>query len=100
MTNNSKNENKQDLFGLLTNEIASKLAIQLQNTKGLFQEPLKQQQEDTFLNTYEACEFLRITEPTLRKYVKAGRIQRYKRGERGNFYKKSDLIKFLENGSK
>jgi excisionase family DNA binding protein len=100
MTNNEKKENKQDLFGLLTNEIASKVAIQLQNSKGLFQEPLQQQQEDIFLNTEEACNFLRITEPTLRKYVNAGRIKKYKRGERGNFYKKSDLIKFLENGSK
>ena len=100
MTNNSKNENEQDLFGLLTNEIASKLAIQLQNTKGFIERPLDQEQEDIFLNTFEACEFLRITEPTLRKYVKAGRIKRYKRGERGNFYKKSNLIKFLENGSK
>tara|TARA_B110000305_G_C19434975_1_gene638379 strand:+ start:285 stop:587 length:303 start_codon:yes stop_codon:yes gene_type:complete len=100
MTNNSKNENRQDLFELLTDEIASKLAVQLQNTKGLYQEPLDQEPEDSFLNTYEACEFLRITEPTLRKYVKAGRIKKYVKGERGNIYKKSDLIKFLENGSK
>ena len=100
MTNNSKNENRQDLFELLTDEIASKLAVQLQNTKGLYKEPLDQEPEDSFLNTYEACEFLRITEPTLRKYVKAGRIKKYVKGERGNIYKKSDLIKFLENGSK
>lgn len=100
MNNNSNKENKQDLFGLLTNEIASKVAIQLQNAKGLFQQPLKQEQEDIFLNTEEACNFLRITEPTLRKYVRAGRIQKYVRGERGNFYKKSGLIKFLDNVSK
>jgi hypothetical protein len=96
MNENSKKENKQDLFELLTNEIALKV-VAIQSSQGLFQASLKQEEQDAFLNTEEACEFLRITEPTLRKYVRAGLIQKFVRGQRGNFYKKSILIKFLEN---
>jgi hypothetical protein len=41
-----------------------------------------------------------MTKQTLAKYVRAGRIKKYVKGQRGNLYKKSDLIKFIENGVK
>lgn len=99
MNNDSKKEKNQDFLDILSNEIALKV-IAFQNSQTQVQEPLKEDKEDIFLNTEEACNFLRITEPTLRKYVRAGRIKKFIRGQRGNFYKKSGLINFLENENK
>lgn len=97
MNENSKKENKIDLFQLLADELAPRI-VAIQNS--FIQLPVKENEQEIFFNTGEACEFLRITEPTLRKYVRAGRIQKFVRGQRGNFYKKSSLIKFLENVQK
>ena len=97
MINDSKKEKKEDFIEILSTEIALKV-IAIQNSN--YQTPLKEEEQDTFFNTEEACVFLRVTEPTLRKYVNAGRIKKHVRGQRGNFYKKSSLINFLENVQK
>jgi len=44
------------------------------------------------LNTYEACQVLGVSEPTLRKMLKSGEIPYHKKGERGRFFYKSELI--------
>lgn len=101
MKNHDENEQNGSSKNPLLKLIAKEILNELKELKEpLFESKTPPKDEVQFLNTEEACDFLRITEPTLRKYVKAGRIQKYVRGQRGNFYKNIELIKFLENGSK
>ena len=93
-------ENTQDVFETISNSIANKVIEKFSEFKQQEKDEQAKAPEDIFLNTKEACKFIKLTPVTLKKYVKAGRIKRYIKGERGNIYKKSDLIKFLENGSK
>lgn len=78
-----------------TEEVARKVAEKL-NLKS-DQEPQDQEQ---FLTTQEAMEFLKISSPvTLKSYVDKGFIPKpARRGGRQLFYKKSDLEKFLSYG--
>lgn len=56
-----------------------------------------QMNNETYLNTSEACERLGITRETLNNYVNAGRIKRYKQGiKRTSYYKEVDVNKLLE----
>ncbi|OYU53819.1 MAG: hypothetical protein CFE25_17140 [Chitinophagaceae bacterium BSSC1] len=45
-----------------------------------------------YFNGLEACDFLRCSHPTLRGYVKNGRIQKHKLGSK-NLFLESDLQK-------
>lgn len=78
-----------------TEEVARKVAEKLNLTT--VQDNSGQEE---FLTTQEAMEFLKIHSPvTLKSYVTKGFIPKpAKRGGRQLFYKKSDLINFLENG--
>ena len=44
------------------------------------------------LNTYEACQVLGVSEPTLRKMVRNGEVPYHKSGQRKKFFYKSELI--------
>ena len=107
MKRTSNKENKQDLFeqfyssiGALSNLISDEVIQKLKHLDVPKEDQEKSSLESVFLDTDQACDFLKTTEPTLRKYVKAGRIKKYVKGQRGNLYKRSDLIKFIEDGSK
>lgn len=78
-----------------TEEVAKKVAEKLNLTT--VQDFNEQEQ---FFTTQEAMEFLKIGSPvTLKSYVAKGFIPKpAKRGGRQLFYKKSDLVKFLEHG--
>ena len=112
MKTTKNQENKQDLFevftssigaisNLISDEVINKLkTLDLAKDNDL-NEHGKKALEHEFLDTKEACKFLRRTKQSLRKYVRAGRIKKYVKGERRNLYKRSDLIKFIEeNGNK
>ena len=94
------NENEQDLFEVISSSIAEKVIQKFNEVKQLEETQKAKDPEDIFLNTKEACKFIQVVPVTLKKYVKAGLIPKRVKGERGNIYKKSDLIKFLENGIK
>lgn len=56
-------------------------------------------QEEEYLTTEEALEFLKMSSGTLTKRVKAGMIPRY--GDPRNYrFKKSDLVNYLSNESR
>lgn len=78
-----------------TEEVARKVAEKLNLTT-----VQDQNEEEQFFTTQEAMEFLKIHSPvTLKSYVTKGYIPKpAKRGGRQLFYKKSDLVKFLNNG--
>ena len=100
MKTNKNQENTTDVFETFSNSIANKVIEKIQELKEQEKNEKAKAPEDTFLNTQEACNFIKTTPQTLTNYVKAGLIKKYVRGGRGNFYKKSNLINFLENGVK
>ena len=55
------------------------------------------QSQDSVLNTYEACGYLRICRPTLMKYIHTGRIRAVKAGK-GYRFLQSELYRFLKGG--
>ena len=111
MKTNKNKENKQDLFevftssiGAISNLISDDVINKLKNLELSKDNELNKSKENSlesvFLDTKQACNFLSMTKQTLAQYVRAGRIKKYVKGQRGNLYKKSDLIKFIENGVK
>lgn len=47
---------------------------------------------ETYLNTEEACEFLGVTRQTINRLVREGRLQQYKQGlYRTVYYKQTEL---------
>lgn len=98
--NTTKNQQNTDVFETISNSIANKVIEKIQELKEQEKDEKAKAPEDIFLNTKEASNFLSMTKQTLAKYVRAGRIKKYVKGQRGNLYKKSDLIKFIENGVK
>lgn len=78
-----------------TEEVAQKVAEKLNLN------PIQDHSErEEYFTTQQAMDFLQIKSAvTLRDYVKKGFIPRpVQRGGRQLFYKKSDLVKFLEHG--
>ncbi len=51
--------------------------------------------KDELFSVEDASKFLKITEPTLTKYAKDGKIDSYCVGDRRVVYKKSELLDFL-----
>lgn len=100
MKTTKNQENTPDVFETISNSIANKVIERIQEFKQQEKDEKAKAPEDIFLNTKEASNFLSMTKQTLAKYVRAGRIKKYVKGQRGNLYKKSDLIKFIENGVK
>ena len=98
--NTTKDQQNTDVFETISNSIANKVIEKIQEFKQQEKDEKAKAPEDIFLNTEEASNFLSMTKQTLAKYVRAGRIKKYVKGQRGNLYKKSDLIKFIENGVK
>ena len=98
--NTIKDQQNTDVFETISNSIANKVIEKIQEFKQQEKDEKEKAPEDIFLNTKEASNFLSMTKQTLAKYVRAGRIKKYVKGQRGNLYKKSDLIKFIENGVK
>ena len=111
MQHGNNKENEQDLFevftssigaisNLISDEVINKLkSLDLANANEL-NKSKENSLESVFLDNKQACNFLSMTKQTLRKYVNAGRIKKYVKGERGNLYKRSDLIKFIEENGK
>jgi len=91
------NINVDELLNHLTEAIAVKVSERIQ-----FIPPTNQKEtdQDEYLDTIQALEFIKVkTRVTLDKYVLEGRIEKpIKRGGRKNYYKKSSLLKFLQNG--
>jgi hypothetical protein len=50
-----------------------------------------QKDGETYLDTSEACQHSGVSRETLNNWVKAGRINRYKRVGRTSYYKESEL---------
>ncbi len=101
MQNQNENEQNGSSKNPLLKLIAKEILNELKELKEpLFESKTPQKDEVQFLNNKEACAFLGRTPQCLARYVKAGKIPKFVKGGRGNMYKKADLIKFLENGSK
>lgn len=101
-----KNQNENEQNGSSKNPLLKLIAKEILNELKELKDPLFQgnaapkEELTLFLNNKEACAFLGRTPQCLARYVKAGKIPKFVKGGRGNMYKKADLIKFLENGSK
>jgi excisionase family DNA binding protein len=58
--------------------------------------PIIEEQEEKLLTTNEACEFLRISKPTLHRWKKEGIVPHVRFGSNIR-YKESDLMNLLKN---
>lgn len=57
----------------------------------------QREENERYLTTKEAYEFLGVTRRTLERYAEQGRVTRYKRGiTRNVYYKQSELERLLE----
>jgi hypothetical protein len=94
---NFQNLNVDELLNHLTEAIAVKVSERIQITPSTNE---KETDQDEYLDTIQTLDFINIkTRVTLDKYVLEGRIDKpIKRGGRKLYYKKSSLLKFLQNG--
>lgn len=61
---------------------------------------IQTRRETGYLSTAEACEYLGVSRPTLRKYFESGKIKAYRCGERILKFDPADLDKFLDGSYK
>lgn len=85
---------------LLLDALTEAIADKVSNRINLPTATIQTTPEEEYFDTKKALEFINVkTRLTLDKYVYEGRIPKpIKRGGRKLYYRKSDLINFLQNG--
>jgi hypothetical protein len=94
----SNNLNLSQFLDQLSEVIAEKISGKISPSAKV--KTSKDAPQEEYLDTIQTLEFINVkTRVTLDKYVLEGRIEKpIKRGGRKLYYKKSNLIKFLQNG--